>query len=467
MKIDRYNLSKEELRKYNRKKAQRQAYLLLVGVILVVLLLLGGIGVGIYNLCKPKEAQEPVLTENTDAVIETPEIIEEEPEPEPLEIISETVSEDAVEEAEEEEETEELTEEQKLAALDAVVDTYIANMTLEQKVAGLFFVTPGQIANDNNMTAIGNNMNEILNNYPVGGILLNENNMETENQLKDLIFNLKAFSSNNIFVGIQENGGMESPFVISGITEAVISEPKEIGEANDNSGAYTSGIAIGTLLNKYGFDTVLGPVADIAYSEKGYTSASSFGSDSEKVRGMVRNVIHGESDQGLNVCVQFFPGYGDITSSPSGTRPVSSRTAEEIEKNEYPIYKDAISGGADFIMVSQVAYKSITADVPACLSSAVVTDMLRNDLEYDGIIMTDYMNTNSLIQHYKHADAAVMAIEAGCDMIVSPGNFQKAYNGILDAVKSGRISEERIDESIRRIYRVKYEKTVNYSEIQQ
>lgn len=464
MKKDKYNLSKEELRKYNRKKAQQQAYALLIGAILVAVLVLGAAGFGIYKLFHREPVEEPVVVENTEPVIETPEITVEEieQEPEPVEEEVETVSEDTVEE-----EPQELTEEQKLAALDAVIDTYIANMTLEQKVAGLFFVTPGQITNENNMTAAGSKMNEVLNNYPVGGILLDENNMESEAQLKDLIFNLKAFSSNNIFIGIQENGGSDSPFVTSGMTEAVISEPKEIGETKDNSGAYTSGIAIGTLLNRYGFNTVLGPVADIAYSESGYTSGDSFGSDPEEVRGMVRNAVHGELDQGLHVCVQYFPGYGDITSSPSGTRPVSSRTAEEIEKNEYPIYKDAISGGAEFIMVSQIAYKPITVDVPACLSSEVVTDMLRNDLEYDGIIMTDYMNTNSLIQHYKHADAAVMAIEAGCDMLVSPGNFQKAYNGILDAVNSGKITEERINESIRRIYRVKYKNAVNYDEIQQ
>lgn len=464
MKKDKYNLSKEELRKYNRKKAQQQAYALLIGAIVVAVLVIGAAGFGIYKLFHREPAEEPVVVENTEPVIETPEVIVEEieQEPEPIEEEVATISEDTVEE-----EPQELTEEQKLAALDAVIDTYIANMTLEQKVAGLFFVAPGQITNDNNMTAAGSKMNEVLNNYPVGGILLDKNNMESEAQLKDLIFNLKAFSSNNIFIGIQENGGSDSPFVTSGMTEAVISEPKEIGETNDNSGAYTSGIAIGTLLNRYGFNTVFGPVADIAYSENGYTSGDSFGSDPEEVRGMVRNAVHGELDQGLHVCVQYFPGYGDITSSPSGTRPVSSRTAEEIEKNEYPIYKDAINGGAEFIMVSQIAYKPITVDVPACLSSEVVTDMLRNDLEYDGIIMTDYMNTNSLIQHYKHADAAVMAIEAGCDMIVSPGNFQKAYNGILDAVNSGKITEERIDESIRRIYRVKYKNAVNYDEIQQ
>ena len=117
--------------------------------------------------------------------------------------------------------------------------------------------------------------------------------------------------------------------------------------------------------------------------------------------------------------------------------------------------KDVIRGGTDAIMVSQIAFKPITEDVPACLSSEVVTDMLRNELEYDGLIMTDYLSTTSLVQHYKHADIAVMAIEAGCDMLVSPGNFQKCYNGLLDAVKSGRITEERIDESLRRIYRFK------------
>lgn len=462
MKKDKYNLSKEELRRYNRRKAQQKAYALLVGVVVMVLVVLGGAGFGIYKLINKAPKEEPVVAEEPEPVIVTPEVVEE-PEPEPvIEEEPETVSEDAIAE-----EPKELTEEQKLAALDEMISTYISNMTLEQKVAGLFFVTPGQITNENNMTAAGSKMNETLNQYPVGGILLDEKNMDNEEQLKELIFNIKSFSSNDVFVAVQEYGGENSPFVKKGLTEAVISDPVTIGETKDNSGAYTSGIAIGNLLNQYGFDVVLGPIADIAYSENGYTSDVSFGSDPEEVRGMVRNVIHGEVDQGVRVCVQYFPGYGDITSSPSGTRPVSKRSAEDIKQNEYPIFRDAISGGVDFIMVSQIAYTPITVDVPACLSPEIVTDMLRSDLEYDGVIMTDYMNTNSLIQHYKHADAAVMAVKAGCDMLVSPGNFQKAYNGILDAVNSGEITEERIDESIRRIYRVKYKNAIDYDALAQ
>ena len=113
-------------------------------------------------------------------------------------------------------------------------------------------------------------------------------------------------------------------------------------------------------------------------------------------------------------------------------------------------------------MVSQIAYSSITGDVPACLSSEVVTDMLRGELEYEGIIMTDYMDTRSLIMHYKHADAAVMAVQAGADMLFCSGDFKKAYNGILDAVEKGEITEERIDESLYRIYRVKYRDRIDY-----
>lgn len=197
MKKDKYNLSKEELRKHNRKKAQKQAYTLMAVVIVAVVALLGLGGLGIYKLVHRNVEPEPVVVENTEpVVIETPEVVEE---PE----IEETISEDTVSEDTVEEETTELSDEEKLAALDATIDTYISNMTLEQKVAGLFFVTPGQLTNDNHMTVAGSKVNEALNNYPVGGLLLDENNMENDSQLSELIFNLKAFSSNNILLQLR------------------------------------------------------------------------------------------------------------------------------------------------------------------------------------------------------------------------------------------------------------------------
>lgn len=308
-------------------------------------------------------------------------------------------------------------------------------------------------------------MSAALSEYPVGGILFTESNMESSEQFKEMVFSVKSFTGNEVFMAVEETGGEESPFVASGLSEAVITDQRTIGESGENSGAYTAGIAIGNRMNEYGLNTVIGPLADIAHSQNGYTSAQAFGGDPKMVKDMTRNAVRGIGDQNVHACVKFFPGYGDVEKSPESARPVSNRTKEDIVEKDYPIYDDAIDGGADFIMVSQIAYKSITDDVPACFSSAVVTDMLRGELEYDGIIITDYMDTRSLVMHYKHADAAVMAIQAGADMLFCPGDFKKAYNGILNAVEKGEISEERIDESLYRIYRVKYRDLINYDAI--
>lgn len=458
MKTDKYNLSKEELRKLRRKKERTRAFAILAVVVVAALLILGGAGFGIYSLLHKQPAPE-VASEPE--VIAEPEPVVSEPEPEPVSEPEPVVSENELTEPE----TEELTEEQKAAILDETIAGYLANMTIEQKVAGLFFITPEELTGESQVTVGGSTLNAALNEYPVGGLLLTENNMESPEQLKEMIFNIKSFTGNEVFIAVEETGGEESPFVISGLSDAVISDERSLGEAGENAGAYTAGIAIGNLMNEYGFNTVIGPLADVAISESGYTSSQSFGSDPVQVKDMVRNTVRGIEDQNINTCVKFFPGYGDVTKSPESARPTSSRTKEDIVENDYPIYEDAIDGGTDFIMVSQIAYKSITNDVPACLSSAVVTDMVRGELGYDGIIITDYMDTHSLIMHYKHADAAVMAIEAGNDMLFCSGDFKKAYNGILDAIQEGRITEERIDESLYRIYRVKYRNLINYESI--
>lgn len=459
MKKDKYNLSKEELRKLRRKKEQRNAFGILVLVILVIVLILGGIGVGVYSFLHREPAKEPEITAEPEPVTAEPEpvVSENEPEEEEVAAISENEPEDG--------ETGELTDEMKAAILDETIAGYLVNMTIEQKVAGLFFVTPEGLTGSNDMTIAGSAMSAALNEYPVGGILFTENNMESPEQFKEMIFNVKSFTGNEIFIGVEETGGDDSPFVVSGLSEAVITGQKTIGESGENSGAYTAGIAIGNRMNEYGINTVIGPLADVALSESGYTSAQSFGDDPKQVKDMVRNAVRGIEDQNVHACVKFFPGYGDVEKSPESARPVSNRTKEDIAEKDYPIYKDAINGGADFIMVSQIAYKPITNDVPACLSSEVVTDMLRGELGYEGIVMTDYMDMRSLIMHYKHADAAVMAIQAGADMLFCPGDFKKAYNGILSAVEKGEISEERIDESLYRIYRVKYRDLIDYDAV--
>ena len=459
MKKDKYNLSKEELRKLRRKKEQRNALGILALFVLVIVLILGGIGFGVYSFLHREPEKEPEVTVEPEPVTVEPESVVSENETKEEEAVSVSINQP------EDGEEIELTDEMKAAILDETIAGYLTNMTIEEKVAGLFFVTPEGLTGTNDVTIGGSAMSAALSEYPVGGILFTESNMESPEQFKELVFNVKSFTSNEVFIGVEETGGEESPFVTRELTEAVITSQKAIGESGENSGAYTAGIAIGNRMNEYGINTVIGPLADVAFSQNGYTSPGSFGDDPEMVKDMVRNAVRGIVDQNIHTCVKFFPGYGDVEKSPESARPVSNRTKEDIVEKDYPIYDDAIDGGTDFIMVSQIAYKSITDDVPACLSPEVVTDMLRGELEYEGIVITDYMDTRSLIMHYKHADAAVMAIQAGADMLFCPGDFKKAYNGILSAIEAGEISEERIDESLYRIYRVKYRDLIDYDTI--
>lgn len=462
MKTSKYNFSKQELRKMRRKKETVQAFAIFGALALVVLLVLGAIGMGVYSLLHKDTQSDGGLVQIPIGETEADTGTEPEPTTEPEETLpavsqNDTAGTPPIDR--------ELTEDEKAMILDETIAVYISEMTIEQKVAGLFFITPEELTGKKDITIGDSTLNSALTEYPVGGLLLTQDNMESSEQLKDLIFNLKSVTGNELFIGVAEAGGSDSPFIVSGLKEAVITGQKEIGEGGENSAAYTYGIAVGNLLNEYGFNTVIGPLADIALKDNGYTSKDSFGDDPTRVKDMVRNAVRGVEDQNVNTCVKFFPGYGDVTSNPSGSRPTSSRTKEDIVEKDYPIYEDAIDGGADFIMVSQIAYTSITHDVPACLSSAVVTDMLRGELKYDGIVITDYMDTRSLVMHYKHADMAVMAIQAGGDMLFCSGDFKKAYNGILSAIEKGDITEERIDESLYRIYRVKYRNLVDYEGI--
>ncbi len=461
MKKDNFNLTKEELRKQKRKSEQRKAFAVLAGVLIGFIIVVGAASFGVYSALKaynakkqppaPEVVEEPVVLDEPEE-IKTPE---PEPEPEPeIEVSGNSLSDNDIEE--------ELTDEKKLEILDAEIDRYISALTTEQKVAGLFFVTTEQLCNEKDLTVGGSSLDAALRDYPVGGILLTENNFEDKDKLKDLTFSIKSMSPNEIFIGVAETGGENGPFVVKGLEEVEYDDQAAIGESADNSTAYTAGIDMGSRLNEYGFNVEIGPLTDVA-GDGSYTASRSFGSDSENVRGMVRNMVRGLEDKSINVCPYFFPGYSDIKSDPAGTRPVSSRSADDIKEKEYPMYRDCINSGVQFVMVSQIAYKSVTNDdTPACFSDKFINDMLRTDLEYDGIVMTDYLNTKSLVMHYKHADMAVMAVKAGADMLFCPGDFKKAYNGVLDAVKSGDISEERIDESLRRIYRVKYKNLVDY-----
>ena len=154
--------------------------------------------------------------------------------------------------------------------------------------------------------------------------------------------------------------------------------------------------------------------------------------------------------------MKHFPGLGGTTKDTHEGMVSTERTKEEYQAAEFVVFKQGIDAGVDFIMVSHLCVPAIAGEnIPSSLSPAVVTDVLRGELGYDGIIISDAMNMAAITDYYAADQAAVLALRAGCDMILMPENFELAYQGILDAVAEGTIAEERIDDALRKIYKVK------------
>ena len=153
-----------------------------------------------------------------------------------------------------------------------------------------------------------------------------------------------------------------------------------------------------------------------------------------------------------------FPGIGSSTQSTKDGMASTDRSAEDFRANEFVVFQTCIDNGmTKMIRISNMASSSLTGDnTPCTFSSAVVTNILRNELNFRGVIVSGAMNEAAISNYYGADEAAVLALRAGCDMIYAPENFETAYNGVLEAVQNGTISEERINDSLRRIYRIKY-----------
>lgn len=347
----------------------------------------------------------------------------------------------------------ELTPEQKL---DGIVEEGISVMPLEDKVAGLFIVTPEAITGVSTAVKAGEGTQKALTQYAVGGIVYSGKNIQSEEQIKEMLDNTELYTKYPIFLAVEEEGGSMARVADAGIGTKVDSA-KTIGENGDTQAAYQAGQTIGTTLKSLGFNLDFAPVADLASVENSIMAERSFGSDAQSAGAMAGAVIQGLKEQGLASCLKHFPGLGGAVDDPHKGLSTIDRTEEQFRSEEFIAFKTGIDAGADMVMVSTASAPGITGDNEPCVfSQKLVTDILRKEMGFDGVIITDALDMSAISEYYGADEAAIMAIRAGCDMILMPEDFETAYNGVLQAVRDGQISEERINDALKRIYRIKY-----------
>lgn len=447
-------MSGEDRSEYRRKRRIRNQILcFILLIILLAIISVGAIfGISYINdvvkekkaqkqaelLLKQQEEEEAAKAAEEELVIETPEI------------------EDLEDEQLETEEVEEIVEVEETDWLEERVEASIKEIPLEDKVCGLFFVTPAALTGVDNVQVAGEKTQEALNKYAVGGLIYDATNIDTYEKLQTMISNTRQMSKYKLFFGIDEEGGSVAK-VGKNLEVTAIPSMKTVGSTNDPSQAYDAGTAMGLYLKDLGFNVDFAPVTDVLTDPDNTTIGDrSFGSDASMVGQMAAKLAEGLQGEQVSACLKHFPGLGGTLTDTHKEETVSDRTIEQLRAEEFVAFSQGIQAGADFVMVSHMTCNGLGDEDPACLSANVVTNILRGELGYDGIVITDALNMGAITSKYDSSTAAVKTIEAGCDMILMPQNFEEAYNGLLEAVKNGTITEERIDESLKRIYRVKF-----------
>ncbi len=340
--------------------------------------------------------------------------------------------------------------------LSETVENCIAAMPLEHKIAGLFMITPEALTDMDTVLKAGDTTRGKLEERPVGGLIYFSKNIQSADQLKEMLSNTKNWSTYPIFLGVDEEGGTVSRVAEKGLADNV-GNMADIGNSGDTAAARDAGAAIGGYLAEYGFNVDFAPVADVITEGNTTIGNRSFGTDTAAVASMVSSVVEGLQSQNVSACMKHFPGLGDTSQDTHDGMASTDKTLEDFNQVDFPVYQAGIGAGADFVMVSHLSAEQVTGDkTPASLSEKMITELLRGQLGYEGIVITDAMNMTAITDYFTPDQAAVMALQAGADMILMPEDYETAYQGVLDAVNNGTLSEERINESLRRIFRVKY-----------
>jgi len=349
-----------------------------------------------------------------------------------------------------------------------LIEKQLQEMTLREKVGQLFCVRPEafdvalewdtytKIATYQ-LQSVNEQMVKVNAEYPAGGIILFAHNIKDEPQLAAFMEDLRAFNGDPLFYIDEEGGRVARIGNNENFQVEKFPAMGEIGRSGDTKNALRAGKVIGGYLRHYGFDVDLAPVADVNTNPKNPVIGSRAFSDDPKVAAdMVTAFLKGLDEAGVAGCVKHFPGHGDTQTDSHYGYAQTTKTWEEMLSCEMVTFKAAIKAGVPMIMTAHIGTPGVSGDeLPATVNPVILTDKLRNELGYKGVIITDGMAMGAITRQYNSAEAAILSLQAGADIILGPKDFIEAFDAVLGAVENGTLSEERIDESVRRVLTLK------------
>lgn len=398
------------------------------------------------------KADKKVSDENKVAVMEASEDTSE---------ISEEISEDGKEKYTTDDENSSQAahisdEEGAIKESDKLVEDILSGMSLREKVCQMMFVTPESITGEENVAVAGEATKQALTDYPVGGIVYFAQNFESTGQTKEMIANSQSYSRIGLFIATDEEGGVVNRLMNTLGTTYIDSMYTYKDEGTDK--AYENAFTIASDMSELGFNLDFAPVADVwSNPDNTVIGARAYSDDYSQAAELVKSAVKGFEDGGVMCTLKHFPGHGDTAEDSHYGSAYVNKTKEQIMEEEMQPFESGINAGADFVMVGHLIVPDID-ELPASLSYQITTVMLRQEINFEGLTITDSLAMSSIADNYAVGDSSVMAVKAGIDMLLAPEDVETAVSAICGAVESGDISEERIDESVRRILSLKEKK---------
>ncbi|WP_295052469.1 beta-N-acetylhexosaminidase [uncultured Fibrobacter sp.] len=347
-------------------------------------------------------------------------------------------------------------------------DSAIQKMTIREKVGQMFFVRPEALDTtihwneyaelpDYKLEQVNKTMLAVNKDYPIGGMILYAHNIVDETQLKKFIEEIRELNGSPL-LAIDEEGGRVARIANNENFDVPKYESMAaIAESDDPEEAYKAAFTIGSYVKKYGFDIDYAPVADVNTNPDNIViGPRAFSDDPETAAKFVVSYLNGLESAGVIGTLKHFPGHGDVSTDTHYGYASTDKTWDEMLKCEMIPFKAGIKAGAQMIMTAHIAAPNVSGDdLPATLSSVILQDKLRGELGFDGVIVTDAMDMGAITKQFSNAEAAIKSIQAGVDVVLCSREFTQVFDAVVKAVEKGEIKESRIDESVKRILKLK------------
>lgn len=344
------------------------------------------------------------------------------------------------------------------------IDTIVDQMTLREKVGQLFIVRPdaldpsqsaAQISDSKSagVTALNDAMAQTLKDYPVGGIVMFSKNITSPQQITAFHQALQNASRIPLFLSVDEEGGDVSR--LANHKSFDLPQYKNAASIQNAAQASEMGRTIGSYLKSYGFNMDFAPVADVNTNPNNPVIGSrAFSSDARTAAELADAMSEGLQSEGVIAVFKHFPGHGDTAEDSHSGIAVSYKTEAELLQCEWLPFLEA--GAPDCVMVGHIALPNVTGDLtPASLSHKIVAEILKDRLGFKGLVITDSMEMGAITDSCSPGAAALAALDAGCDILLMPGDLKEAFDAVVAAVESGTYNEADLNETVGRILQFK------------